>query len=337
MPGFGSAGSLRVKAEASAGAAPSSGYFVVPVTGFDLIPKLGNRVTSKVLGSSYPAVNAAFRSPIGTQGTVSAEGDYNGSLDWLLYGILGAKATTGDGTTDPRTNTYTPSATPPTFHLEYIAGNVPSGKCYRFQNVLVQELAINGDANGLIEARANLVAEKEASATGGDTPTTTGLVTPTGVPINAAPQMTKWNLGVGSDTTYCLRKFALNARRPLAPPRACFGSTFYKAPSFLGPLEVDYEFEIEWDNESIYRAFVAATALTAIDLKWVGAALLTGNYTLELRVNRSDLDEAGPPAWRDNGVLVSTVKGTAYGNAGSTTATEPMTAQTINLINGAVI
>jgi len=336
MAGDGFSSSLRVKAEASPGTGPASGFFSVPVTGFDLIPRVANRSKSKVLGASYPAVNTAARGPIGVEGQVSAEGDYNGALDWLLYLMLGGKATTGDGSTDPRTNVYSVSATPPTFHAEYVAGDVPTGKCYRYGNIVCPELVISGDSDGIITAQAKLVAERELSATGGDTPTSSGLVTPTGVPINNVDAV-DWNVGAGGDTAYCVRKWTISMRRPLAPPRGCLGSAFYKAPKFIGPFEVDYDFEIEWSDEAMYRAFIDGDILTAIAINYVGPTLLSSNYGLLARVNRSDLDEAGPPAWRDNGQLYSNVKGTGYGNAGSGAAKEPVTFTTKNLINGAVL
>ena len=331
--GLGSAASLRVKAEATPGTHPTTGYMVVPVTGFELVPKAGTRSASNVLGLAFPAINTAVRGPIGVQGSVGAEGDYNGGLDWLLFGILGANATTGGGL-DPYTNIYTPSATPPTFALEYDAGGIPVGKGYVYSNVLVSELSISGDPDAGITARANIVAESEDSATGGDVLTAAGLITPTAVGIDLSRHATKWNIGVGSDTTYCVRKFTITARRELAPQRPCIGSAFYKAPTFSKGLAVDYEFEIEWEDEAAYRAFVDGTVLTAINVTCVGGAILTGFYTLTLRVNRSDLDEAGPPRWNDNGVMVSTVKGTAYGNDGAGAATAPFTATTINEIDG---
>lgn len=336
MPaGLGSASSLRVKAEATAGTRPATGFFVVPVTGFDMIPRAGTRKKSAVLGDSFAATNVAFRGPIGVRGKVGAEGGYNGSLDWLLYMMLGAKATTGGGV-DPYTNIYTPGATPPTYHAEHIAGNIPAGKCYRYQNMVASSLALSGDANGNISAQAEIVAEKEASVSGGDTPTTAGLVTVSDVPIQNT-HGTIWNMGVGSNTLYCLKKWSLKLSRPLAPDRACVGSAFYKAPTFVGPLELDYEFEIEWEDEAMYRAFVNATVLTAIQIKYVGGAILTGFYTLDMRVNRSDLDEAGPPEWNTNGALSQILKGTGYGNAGAGAAKEPISVTTINSINGAVI
>jgi hypothetical protein len=334
MPaGLGSASSLRIKSEATPGTKPASGFVVVPVTGFDLVPKVASRLESAVLGSSFAAVNAAYRSPVETVGTVSAEGDYNGAFDWLLYGILGNVQTTGGGA-DPYTNLYTPDATPPTYSGEYIAGNIPSGKNYWFKNLLVQELVLSGDAAGKLEARANLVAEAEASASGGDTPTAGGLITPTAVPIQAAKHTVKWNMGVGTDTTYCVARHSITLRRPLAPPRACYGNPNFKAPTFSGPLSVTFEFEVEWEDEAIYRAFVDADVLTAIRMQWTGPALLTGFYGLDIRINQADLDEAGPPPWRDNGVLKSLVRGTAYGNAGSGATIQPISATTINGIDG---
>jgi hypothetical protein len=333
MAGMGSASSLRVKSEATPGTKPAAGFMVVPVTGFDLVPKVGSRLESAVLGSAFAAVNAAYRSPVATEGTVGAEGDYNGAFDWLFYGMLGNRTVTGGGA-DPFTNLYTPDATPPSYSLEYIAGNMPAGKNYWFKNTLVQELVFSGDAAGKLEVRANLVAEAEASATGGDTPTSSGLVTPTGVPIQAAKHAVKWNMGVGTDTTYCVSRFSVTMRRPLAPPRACFGSPNFKAPAFSGPVSTTFEFEVEWDDEALYRAFVAATVLTAIRMQWTGPALLTGFYDLDLRINQADLDEAGPPPWRDNGVLKSLVRGTAYGNAGSGATIQPVSITTKNAIDG---
>lgn len=338
MPaGFGSAGSLRVKIEATPGAAPASGFFVLPVTKFRMIPRLGNRTRSAVLGSSYASDNVAFRSPILCEGEVEFEGDYNG-LDHWFYLMLGAKATTGDGVADPRTNTYTPSATPPTAHIEYIAGNIPASKAFAYQNVVVPELSISFDANGKITGRARLVAEKERSVAGaGITPTSSGLVTPTGVPIQTNLQSTIYNAGVGTDTAYCIGRGTFNFKRELAEPRACLGSAFYKAPSFKSPLSVDYELEAEWEDKELYAAFVAGTVLTGIRTRWVGGTLLSAAYALDIRVTQSDLDECGPPEWKDNGVLKQLLKGTAYGNGGSGTTAQPANIQTVNLINGAVL
>lgn len=332
--GFGSESSVRVKMEATPGTAPTTGFHLIPFTKVTMIPKLGNRIVSKVIGANR-FVPAAFRSPIKMEGSLATEGGFN-SLDWLWYLMLGTKATTGGGA-DPYTNTYSPGATPPTAHIEYIAGDIPTGKCYRYQNVVCSDLKVAIDFNGLIDIQATLPAEKEDSASGGDTPTSAGLVTVSHVPINPGPQATVWNVGVGSDTTYCVTKVAFNLRRPLAPDIACAGSTFYRAPSFASPLEGDYEFDVLWQDEAAYRAFVAGTVLTSIKFKIVGGALLTGNYTLEIRANKSDLDEAGPPETIDNGHLFQKLKGTLYGTGGSAMTSEGLAIQTINAIDGAVL
>lgn len=337
--GTGAVSSIRIKNQTAVDTIPTASLRSIPFAGVTYKHEVGNKQNSNMLGA-LAAIAARYYGPGKHSLDLKSELGFT-TLDDLLSCIVGDPAVSGDGTTTAYTNTYTPAANPKYKYIQGVEGDIPTTKAQGYKNCLVTELTISVSAdNPLGTITAKIVGNLNTAVPGtGETLVTTTLVTVTHVPLTQN-MFTIWNLGVGSDTTYCVRSVTIKLVRPIKDDRTCIGRTFYKAPIFVGPLDASYEIEAEFDDAVVLAAFEAQTILTGFRLKAVGSAFTAPAgvtdefYTLEIRSSKALI-----PSWElpteDNGKIVQKFTVEGYGNSGSGLAYEAFACAITNNLDGA--
>lgn len=335
--GTGAVSSFRIKQQTAVDTIPTASLRSVPFS--NVTPRVvpGGEEESSHLGTAA-ATDAIYVSPNYHEIDYECDLGYK-TLDDLLAGIVGAPTTTGDGAATAYANVYAPASSTLYKYIQVVEGDIPTTKAQGYKNVLPVEVTISWSADspkGTVKAK--YVGQLNTAAAGsGETIVTTTLVTVAHVAILPS-QWTIWNMGVGSDTTYCVSSGTIKLSRDYDAKRGCIGSSAYRPVIFTSPLKSSMEFEVEYDDAAIFANMVSQLPVTGLRLKAVGLTTGVGSdfYTLEVKSLKS-LYTAWELPINTNGKLKQKLTTKGYGNSGSGQTYEAINFKLTNNVNGATL
>lgn len=325
---------IQLGIESAWGTERSNNFAKTPVKDYDVIPELETFLSEMQVGAA--GAPAVYNGAVINDGSYVGELTYN-SCDWLYYGVLGQMAQTGNGTTTAYQRIFSPGTSIPSWTIQKCLGNVPSAKVFTDLGVKVKAVELAADfAAGIGVVSAELTSKKEKGTAGGDTPTATGLVTISPVPVQLAGEATIWNPGQ-HDTNYCVLGMRLRIDRRLGRGPVCAGSVTPKEPQLSKTLEVTATFRVLWDSHLLYEAFKATTTdITNARIKWVGPTTGIGSdfNTVDIKLNRARMTKALAPIRGGADYVEAEVVlkgfGIADGDTTAETGDEPLSITTIN-------
>jgi hypothetical protein len=306
-------------------------YHVVPFLTETLQKQFNRLITSNI--DTNPAPDDAFTTGSWAAGAISMLPTYE-NLDWALLGVLGSGVGTPNVTEFD--NVYAPTLAVPSFSFE-VDRNESAGKVFKYVGMKVSSLSLNWTSTGEPSATVSVVGQDETSISGGDTKEATARVVLAG-DVMSPTQALIYNIGTGSDTTYCLSDISINITRNITPDRFCIGAaTTVLEPLVSSKMEVTGSFTIESDDRAPYEIFTAQTAVTAIHIQFEGALIAgTNDFTMDIYVPNAKYDAPTCPQVSGPGPVLTTVNFTAFGNAGTGVTKEPINFTTLNQIDADV-
>ncbi len=330
MSGLGVDSKVRVKKEASYGAKPASGFTEHPIVSEGVNLEIEDEESPEITGGV--AVEDLFETKRAVAGPINIVGRYT-HLDPWLYGVMGAVAeTTPGGGTLSRQKIYTPGSTLPSWSLEEIVGDIPTGKAFSYVGNFWNKLEITFNDRGFMRLAIEVIGKDDISVDAGDTPATGPVLITDKAPI-LMKQATAWDMGTGAPTDYCVKSGRITIDRGLNNDDLCIGSSTPIQPSLLEKMKVDGEFVIKFKDRLIYNDYRNRVE-GVIDLIFIGA-IIEGiiPYTFETSCNRVLYGAPGGKAFIDNpGQLTARVPFRTIGNAGSGMTMQPIAFKVINKI-----
>lgn len=308
--------SVNMLGEAIWGTKAAGTFQTVPFTSCDLGLKESTGTASNI--DTNPAPGRVWRQGIWAAGTIGGVPTYE-NLEPFLYGVLGLP--TSAGVSSPYTNTYNPTIALPSFSIPVDADD-RGGSNYWWTGIKIGSLSLNWAAGGEPSFSASGIGETEDGIAG--TPAVTNVLS--GVVI-APTDWVVWNIGVGTDTEYCVEAMTINFDWGLTPGKNCLGpSAAAKEPKVGSKLIVTGSFTLSEDDGAAWDNYKADTGTAAIQMQAQGPTAATEDITFTVGQARYT-DGTG---YNINGVgdVQYTVNWAAYGNG----AQEPIEVVTINTV-----
>ena len=305
------------------GTAVSSDMHKIPILTWDVNPAYDIYTSGMITGAAGESAPAFGVKRIA--GTMTLEGGYS-NLNQVFLGVLGSSAdTVADGTT-PFLNTYTPSASQPSFTVDASYGDVPTTKIARFAGVKFNTVELSFDAaQGFMNVNCDLLAQSMNHGTDVGVALGTYTTTQTHYAIQVQPSanVTTLDMGIGDSVpTYCIRAGTIRIDRGLTANRVCLGIDTIAEPVATRPMSVTGTFTVEHQSAAFatLNALTGKTVHTTTQLVWTD-----GTYILDMMFPKVVYTNISIPIQQGDS-LVQTVTWKAYGTvSGSATVSEPLT------------
>lgn len=304
MPGLGFKSWCQIGKETAfgGGATPTAKFEVVsfnvaPVVGMIQDPSLRDAVSRRGL----------YAGGLVYKGTMTVRANYVGMLE-LLRAVFGgySQATVESGVRD---HTFKETSTLPTYQMEVVLGDVPTGKCFKLLGAKLFNLTLRGTAgtgnDAMMMAEFSIIAKSMAS----NQSITGSLSFPAVMPVLYHQAIT---VDDGTADTPTVRSFEVSFEQPHAEDRFYLG-----AQNILEPLRQEFV-TARWrltEEFATQTAWDAAAAFTAGSPKLlfqhpttIGAA---SKSEFEIRSNQANLEDISVPI-EGFGVLLATLPWQAF-------------------------
>lgn len=339
MAGTGLASWINVKKETTPGTLEPSPaqYYRIPFTSESLSKDFTRGVSNNI--TSTRVRGGIFTLGQSCGGSISGNITWE-NLDWLLLGAMGT-VDTPVISDSAYTNTYNFAAwssTFPSFSIEVCRGDIPGDDAvWSYTGCYVSELVLNFPADGDLNYSATIVAKDESSTAvvGNVVQDSTPTALSTDCISRTQLKSSTLHIGVGSADDYCVRNATVRIAAPYEQNMPCLGATTARLPLPNGLVDVNGEFQIEFEDRKAYDEFVTQTDRTSGRICFEGGLIgATSKYLLDIRINKFRYDAPSVALTEGPGVLYARVPWTAYGTGGTLLTGQPIAVQTINTVNG---
>lgn len=300
MPGLGFKSWCQIGKETTfgGGATPTAkfeiaSFNVAPVIGMIQDPSLRDAVSRRGL----------YAGGLVYKGSMTVRVNYVGMLELLRACFGGYASTTVE--TGVRDHTFKEAATLPSYAIEVVLGDVPTGRCFRLVGAKLYNLTLRGTAgtgnDAMLMAEVQIIGKTMTS----DLAITGSLSFPSVMPVLYHQALTVDDGTV--DATPVVRSFEITFEQPHAEDRYYMG-----AQGILEPLRQDFvtprwRITEEFASKTAWDAAAAFTAgsprLVFQHPTIIGAA---SHSEFEIRSNQANLEDLSVPV-DGFGVMISTL------------------------------